>query len=125
MANRRVWVEADESGRPSRILKHVRFGQNLDNIREMPRYDAEGAIRHQVYERCGGKCEWCGRRIPESGPLRVRMHRHEVIPKGNGGEVSMANCVGICYDCHINGAHANRRPQFSKGKTFEEVMEGE
>jgi hypothetical protein len=53
------------------------------------------------------------------------MHSHEQIPKGNGGEVSLTNNVGICYDCHFNTpeAHGDRKPKFSSGNSFEEVME--
>lgn len=90
-----------------------------------PKLDAVGAIRKQVWDRCGGRCEWCGSPVTQSGSLYKRMHAHEQVPKGSGGEVSLTNTVGICYDCHFNRpeAHGNRRPQFSSGQTFEEVME--
>lgn len=115
MSNRRVWVEVDLAGNPIRILKHVRFGRDMDRIREMPKFDAVGAIRKQIWKRCAGRCEWCGKPVTESGSLQRRMNMHEVIPKGNGGQVALDNSVGICYDCHFNdpAAHGNRKPQWS------------
>jgi hypothetical protein len=87
-----------------------------------PKKDAVGAIRSQIWNRCGGACEWCGKRIKESGPLFSRMNMHEVIPKGSGGEVSLTNSVGICYTCHFEDdrAHGLRRPQFTKNIDLEE-----
>ena len=115
MSNRRVWVEVDLAGNPIRILKHVRFGSDLARIREMPKFDAVGAIRKQIWQRCGGRCEWCGKPVTESGPLWRRMHMHEKIPKGSGGEVSLDNGVGLCQNCHEHSpeAHGNRKPQWS------------
>ena len=122
-ARNTVWVERVD-GRIIRIFRSThgedwKRAMEAGSLETCPKKDAVGEIRHQIYERCGGRCEWCGKRIPESGPLTVRMHMHERVPKGNGGEVSLANGLGLCYDCHINDAHGDRRPQF---KGFEEVM---
>ena len=93
-------------------------------LQTCPKKDAVGEIRGKIWKRCAGRCEWCGSPVTESGSLRRRMHQHEKVFKGKGGgsgEVSLDNCVGICYDCHFNdpAAHGDRRPQFS-GKLFAE-----
>lgn len=121
-----VWVERDGS----RIIRIFRSTHGQDwqdamlfgRLFTCPKLDAIGAIRKQIWARCGGRCEDCGKPVTESGSLYKRMHMHEVIPKGSGGEVSLTNCCGLCYHCHINVAHGDRRPQFS-GKDFDELME--
>lgn len=132
-----VWIERVDS----RIVRIFRGTHSDDWKRAMvagtletcPKRDAVGEIRKFVWNRCGGRCEWCGKPVTETGPLWRRMHCHEGLPKGKAitptgdpGEVSIWNCVGLCQKCHENDprAHGNRRPQWS-GKTFEEVMEGE
>jgi hypothetical protein len=87
-----------------------------------PKKDAVGAIRSTIWKRCGGRCEWCGKPVTESGSRFRRMNMHEQVPKGSGGEVSLTNSVGICYDCHFNSpeAHGDRKPQFISGKFLEE-----
>lgn len=116
-----VWVERSPEGNIVRIFRST-HGQDWSRamsegtLQTCPKKDAVGAIRYQIWKRCDGRCEWCGKRITESGPLWQRMHCHEQIPKGNGGEVSIFNCVGLCQKCHFNDdrAHGNRKLQFSK-----------
>jgi HNH endonuclease len=123
-ARNTVWVEKIDG----RIVRIFRSTKSEDFSRAIgagtaitcPKFDAVGAIRKQIWARCGGRCEDCGRPVTETGSLYRRGHMHEVLPKGNGGEVSLDNCRFLCYNCHINVAHGNRRPQFTK--TFEQVM---
>jgi 5-methylcytosine-specific restriction endonuclease McrA len=51
-------------------------------------------------------CEFCGNVITQGTG-----HMHEKLFKGNGGEVSLDNCVAICAACHIgkDGEHGNRK----------------
>ena len=65
-----------------------------------------------------------GEQSPE--PDGTKREMHEEVPRGNGGEISLANSKMICRTCHRTSdrAHGNRRPQWNS-KSFEEVMEGE
>jgi hypothetical protein len=127
-ARNTVWVERVE-GSIRRIFRST-HGEDwsramaAETLETCPKRDAISAIRAEIWKRGGGRCEWCGKPVTESGPLHKRMHMHEVIPKGNGGQVALDNSAGICYDCHFGDprAHGNRRPQFS-GKSVEEIME--
>ena len=84
----------------------------------MPKAEAVGSIRRQVFERARNpltglvECENCGRIITwEFGEM------HERVPKGNGGEVSLGNCEALCRECHTgsqDSAHGNRRWQTAK-----------
>ena len=120
-ARNTCWVERDEQARIIRIFRSTHSSDFSDALARnrvftCPKFDAVGAIRKQIWQRCAGNCEWCGKRITENGPLVARMNMHEAIPKGSGGEVSLTNSVGICYDCHFNSpkAHGDRKPQWSK-----------
>jgi len=58
-----------------------------------------------VYE-----CEWCTAPISEQS-----MHMHEMVSRGNGGEISLSNGVGICYNCHFGPAgHGDRTTRFGE-----------
>jgi len=125
MANRQVWVERAPLGRA--IIRIFRGSHSPDwqkanecgLVSLVPKFDAVSEIRKQIWQRCAGNCEWCGKRIRESGSLYERGHMHEKIPKGNGGEVSLDNGIFLCYNCHINVAHGDRRPRFSLGNLEE------
>jgi hypothetical protein len=125
-ARNTVWVERI-GGQVVRIFRSTHGEDFLRAVESgtaetCPKRDAVGAIRSQIWKRCDGRCEWCGKPVTETGPLWRRMHCHEKLPKGSGGEVSIENCVGICQSCHFDNpaAHGNRRPQFSK--SLEEIL---
>jgi hypothetical protein len=116
-------VEISPEGLPVRIFKNAKRALDLppERVSEWPKKEAVGSIRHQIFVRCAGKCEYgCGRSFPEDGPLRVRMHMHEEVPKGSvhtTGEVSLANSKAICYYCHFEDdprGHQNRRLHFGE-----------
>ncbi len=119
-ARNTVWIER-VNGVIRRIFRST-HGPDWERALEArtletcPKKDAVGAIRKQIWQRCAGNCEWCGKRITENGPLWKRMHMHEKIPKGSGGEVSLDNCVGLCQNDHENNpeAHGDRKPQWTK-----------
>lgn len=100
-----------ETNRVVRIFKYPAAALFLDPaiIRELPRKEAVEDVRKQVFEASGGECRNCGRVISWS------FHMHEVLPRGNSGEISVLNSVALCADCHLNGEHGKRAPQFSKG----------
>lgn len=82
--------------------------------------DAIEDIRRQVFARSDGDCEFCGATITWN-----TMHQHERISRGEGGEVSVANCVALCYQCHIgrkDSEHGDRRPRF--GETSQDTTHG-
>ena len=114
MKSKIVKVETDESGTPIRIFRNdLEWVRCPDSrLKYMTKAEAVGSIRGQIWRRTGGECEFCGAWITEN-----TMHLHEQLPKGRGGEVSLANSVGICADCHVvgpNSAHGNRRWHTSK-----------
>lgn len=104
MARNRVFVELKD-GVPVRILKKPRYS-DVD-VKEWPRSDAISAIRHQIFVRTNGQCEYCGETILENGSLYKRMHMHETKLRSLGGDISVENSVGICYNCHVgkDGSH--------------------
>lgn len=124
---KRVFCELDpDTGNPIRILRDAKqaaallasvegslFDQNL--VIEMYRKAAVGLIRAQVVARAirGGliRCEFCGKILTEDTG-----HMHEVVSRGNGGDISVDNSRFICADCHVgpDGEHGNRRFQSSK-----------
>jgi hypothetical protein len=119
MSRSRVFVEIDVDGNPIRIFKNSRNAYALpdEKRRELPRAYAIGLIRHAIFIRSAGKCEYgCGRTFPENGPLKIRMHMHEEKPKSAGGEVSLDNGRGVCYYCHFGDArgHLARRLHFGE-----------
>lgn len=67
------------------------------------------AIRKAIFVRQGKVCLWCAKAL-----TWTQLHMHELVPRGKGGKISLDNSVGLCYSCHINGAHGNRKPQWSK-----------
>ncbi len=110
MSRNRVMCEIDELGSPIRIFRVASAALAFppEKVREFPRREAVGSIRLQVYNRDDKSCVRCGK------PLTFyQMHMHERKAKGTGGEVSLANCWAMCYDCHEkpNGfsEHGNRR----------------
>lgn len=111
-------VEIDEAGAVLRIFRHAKRAMELppEKVRELPRSEAVGIIRHAIWLRCREACEYCGRTISENS-WPNKMHMHEEVPKGKGGEVSLANGRGICAFCHENDprGHADRKLQWSGG----------
>ena len=52
--------------------------------------------RLAAWDRCGGKCDGCGRKIfPGDGPEYD--HR---IPAEQGGDNALGNCQMLCRGCH-------------------------
>ena len=110
----RVFVELDPAtGKPTRIIKRVDYKMDGPAPIEWPRTDAVRSIRQQVYER-DKECQRCGK------PLTWKTgHMDEKISKGDGGEVSLANCWMLCFDCHEGtptSEHGARRLMFGEVK---------
>lgn len=112
-------VHLNERGDPIRIIKTAKLARLLpvEEVAEWPRADAIRSIRWQIYQRSKNEegqseCEWCGRYLTqETGHMHETIFRSQRDSNGNKGEVSLANSVFICSDCHLgpNGAHKERR----------------
>jgi 5-methylcytosine-specific restriction endonuclease McrA len=115
----RVIVEIGDDGQPVRIFRAAKhaFAFPPEKIREWPRKDAVSSIRHQIFVRCAGKCEYCGNPVTENGPWH-KGEMHERKPRGKGGEISLDNSVFLCHTCHSSHplAHGNRRLHFGETK---------
>lgn len=124
-ARNTVWIERVD-GKIIRIFRGTngdewKLAMLLGTLETCPKKDAVSAIWEALFERSAGKCEYgCGRTITRSGWNKGEMH--EEIHRSMGGEISLANSKMICRSCHRNVAHGDRKPQFTAGKTFEEVM---
>jgi hypothetical protein len=97
--------------RPIRIFRSNKSaaiaGLHGAQVTVMARVDATRMIREDVFARTGAACEFCGAIITWG-----TMHLHERKPRGEGGEISLENSVGICAKCHEfgpNAEHADRR----------------
>lgn len=111
---KKAYVELNDAGTPVRIFKNIAYAVCSDlpdeKIRIMPYRDAVSAIRLQIWYRTKGECEWCSKPISEQS-----LHMHEIVSRGDGGEISLVNSVGICYDCHFGPAgHGNRVTRFGE-----------
>lgn len=113
----RVWVHLSADGtKVIKIFKKypltgVGAAINL-NIAQWPRKDAVESIRQQVFERANNECQRCGKPVTWS-----TMHMDERIARGDGGEISLANCWALCYDCHegrSDSEHGERRLRFGE-----------
>ncbi len=116
-----VRVLLGENGRVSKIFRDRTWREYpAEVIREMPKADAVGDIRDQVFERNRNpltgqiECGRCGRTITKhTGQM------HETQLKSLRGEVSLSNCEALCGSCHQTGtdaAHKDRRWQTAKIK---------
>ena len=104
-----IYVEIGIAGMPIRIFKNQKAA--IASTRAwavMARNQAVGQIRHQLFIRSEGHCEFCDERVTECGG-----HMHERVHRGQGGEISLANSVFICATCHAF-AHTGRNPHWSK-----------
>lgn len=119
MAVKLDYVEIDpKTELPIRILRNRKDALALpaEVVRQMAHSVAVKYIRDQVVARAKRngivKCEFCGAIINEFvGEM------HEILPKGKGGEVSLANSRFICNDCHTgkpDSEHGDRRWQSQK-----------
>ena len=106
-------VELDKLGNPVRIFRTLKSSFLFDGpCVLMSKRAAISAIRLQVWHRTKGECEFCATPISEQS-----MHCHELVHRGEGGEISLKNCVGVCYECHFSDfetAHGDRVTRFGE-----------
>lgn len=80
--------------------------------------DQKQQIRLEIFGRQGGRCLDCDKLL-----TLPQMHCHEKIFRSKGGEMSLENSIGLCFDCHINGRHGNRRTRFGEKKRLDNSPE--
>jgi len=108
-----VWVEINRKSQlPTRIFKNQRAAFSALGLTgflaEWDRTQAVASIRHQCFRRAERYCELCASLVLESNG-----HMHEQQHRGKGGEISLANSVFICAQCHRR-AHSDREPKFTR-----------
>ena len=115
-AKRKVWVELYVMGDRVNVVrvfknrKAAMLAKDKVRVEEVLRASAIGSIRRQVFLRENFTCAHCGAHV-----TWLTGHMHERVWKGRGGEVSVDNCVCLCYSCHIAdpvAGHGKRKPQF-------------
>ena len=67
------------------------YSRSLDNRCA----DLRRASRQALYDRAGGKCEYCGREIEYRG-----MQLHHVVPVSMNGTNNPHNLMCLCSECH-------------------------
>ena len=116
MSRSRCMVEIDEAGQVLRIFRHAKRAMELppEKVRELPRSEAVSQIRHAIWLRSHGNCEYCGRMVTENGWTAGEMH--EEVPRSKMGEISLENSKFICRKCHREDerGHASRRLHFGE-----------
>lgn len=81
---------------------------------EFPRAAAVKTIRRVIFERDNYTCTNCG----DSSLNWDSGHMHEKLHRGQGGNISVANGITLCYRCHLldeEMGHGKRQPQWSAG----------
>lgn len=107
-----VWVELRD-GAPYRIVRGGLQGEPSKGTKfqMMPRTDAVKAIRHEIFLRQMSACIRCGKVFTED-----QMHMHERKFRSHGGEISLENSEGLCYECHLGRSGAHKQPKFTRRK---------
>ena len=109
--NKIVPVELDAEGTAIRIFK----SRNTASVSGvdfawMQYGEAVKEIRHKIWLRCGGECEFCGSIINEN-----TMEMHEKIHRGKQGEISLVNSRAACRGSH-KFQHKDRNTRFREIK---------
>lgn len=66
------------------------------NFFKIPREEKPGTpipekTRLAIWERCGGRCEYCGKKAVDP---------HHIIFRSRGGNNSEDNLIALCRECH-------------------------
>lgn len=107
----KAWVEIDEEREPIRVFKNRKAMVLAMPYLEcgwtvlMDRRSAVGKIRERIWKRQEGVCAMCPEIL-----IRKSAHLHERVFRSKGGAISLDNSEILCYNCHINGIHGNRKP---------------
>jgi len=106
-----VWVRLGANFKAAEIYKSFKecIQANPPYYIQLDRHIAVSEIRKQVWDRIQGECTYCGQFVTEE-----TFHMHEEIPRGQGGNYSLENSIGICSSCHLKDVHGNRNPRFGE-----------
>ena len=110
-----IYAELDLNGLVQRIIytrkDAIQSPSWPERIRVMDYLLARSQLKQQVINNQNHECAKCGEYINIPS-----MHLHEVIHRGEGGEESLDNCIGLCAQCHIGrrGEHSDRQTRFGE-----------
>jgi hypothetical protein len=122
-------AEYDSDGRVIRIFRTRKAAVqspawDTGHVLETPRAEAVDSIRRQVFTRAGYRCENPTCRNPitwDTGDLHERQPRGKLVKVSafeyQGGEVSVANGVCLCHNCHMDdpvAGHGKRKVRFGE-----------
>lgn len=108
MSKSHVFVEVNEDGNIIRIIRHGVYDLPIERVRQVARSVAVKEIRDEVFKRSKGYCRDCGDIIDYT------FHMHEVVFRGQGGEISLENSIALCSKCHRLIEHKARRLRFGE-----------
>lgn len=77
----------------------------------MKRREFSTKIKLAAWQRSGGKCETCTRKLAPGD-----IHYDHVIPDGLGGEPTLDNCAVLCRSCHAVKTTTQDVPAIAKSK---------
>lgn len=77
----------------------------------MKRAEFSAKTKVAAFERSGGRCESCGRKL-----LTGDINYDHAIPCECGGDASLANCSVLCRACHGTKTREQDLPRISKGR---------
>jgi 5-methylcytosine-specific restriction endonuclease McrA len=63
------------------------------------------AARNAVWERCGGKCEECGRDVIYDPGHWASMHTAHIRGGIHRSKWDLSNLLGLCMQCHLVDMH--------------------
>lgn len=114
MPTRYIWAEIGQDGRVISLFRNhhqavLAEATRHARIQHVLRTTAVSEIRTQVFDRQLGQCLHCPKRF-----TLQQMHLHEKQHRGEGGQISLENSIGLCADCHLNGEHGDRKPRFGE-----------
>jgi 5-methylcytosine-specific restriction endonuclease McrA len=98
-------MSIDYEGFPEHLRKPV--PRRILKRREDTRHDRlRVKFRFLIWRREQMRCRRCGVACKLKGELWEILHVHEILSRAHGGsDLDPANCVGLCWSCHLYGLH--------------------
>jgi len=93
---------------PDRYIRTTSWSVKMPSVvrlvKPIQRKRAVKFSRYNVYARDGGRCQYCGSKVP-----REEMQYEHVVPRSQGGKTCWENIVVACMPC--NQRKAGRTPE--------------